>query len=211
MLGASLIMAYSDRVNSVILLLMATLTWSAITSWSNCITATIIATIDFIITSLPAGLATLQDVAVQHFPSCLCLFQFGTFYAVPSQERLSAPVPPDYILLDETASPSRLSNPPPSEKPKRSPTVSIKNHPQKDLIVALAEVLFDSETKEYQDVKKDKDFLQQARRLVELSNSCIVITFRNPTPNEPFVSTAPTAVPPPIRSTVAPAQGKPTL
>ena len=206
LLGVSFIMAYSNGVTSIIFLLMATLTWATITSLSSCFTVTI----DSIIASLPAGLATLQDVAIQHFPSCVCLFQFGTFYVVPSQERPGSQVPPDSMLLDEKVSPSRPSNNPSNVKPKCMPTVSIKNHPQKGLIVALAQALFDSETKVLQDAKEAKDFLIQAKRLVKSSDSDIVITYRNPPPTDSVVPAASAAVLPLDKATVAPSQGKPT-
>ena len=205
LLGASFVMAYSDRVTSLILILMLILPRSNIESWYTCV----IATITFSVAGLPSGLATLQDIAQQHFPSFVCLFQFGTFHVIPSQKPPS-PVPTDSMLLDAMVPPSRPSPPSPTLKPKRPPMVSIKNHPQKDLLVAIAQALFESETKALQDTKHARDFILQAKNLFESTSSNIVISFRNPPPTNSMAPAAPTAAPHVTKVLDAPAQGKPS-
>ena len=199
LLGASLVMAYGDRVTSVSLLLMVILPWATIGFRRSCITATT----RFIIDGLPSGLATLQDIAQQHFPSFFCLFQFGTFHVVPS--------PADSMLLDTTVPPSRPLPPLPTPKPKRPPMVSIKNHPQKELIATIAQALFESETKALQDAKHARDFLLQAKNLFESTSSNLVISLRTPPPTTSMATAATTAVHHGTKVSDAPTQGKPSM
>ena len=97
-------------------------------------------------------------------------------------------LPPDEessrnIITDST--PSIGSN------PTSDNAISIKDHPQRELIVTIAKAIHASDTKKRRKGVNARDYLLQALRMFENPESEITFTFRTPPPITPEIAVAP--------------------